>query len=78
MEICLPGWIYGVYYFGDNGVMLEEYAWYSENILAGIAKDIFAIGGPRPVGQLKPNDWGLFDMLDNVWDSSRNVLRASS
>jgi formylglycine-generating enzyme required for sulfatase activity len=42
---------------GDAEELLVHYAWFSEN-----AKDT----SPLPVGTLKPNDFGLFDMHGNV------------
>lgn len=44
------------YSFGDNDWELEEYAWYLSN----------SESTPHPVGKLKPNAWGLYDMLGNV------------
>ncbi len=45
------------YYFGDDPNDLGDYAWYYDN-----AQDI------QIVGQKKPNAWGLYDMLGNVWE----------
>ncbi|NCS79583.1 MAG: SUMF1/EgtB/PvdO family nonheme iron enzyme [Microcystis aeruginosa K13-07] len=46
------------YYFGDNDNQLGDYAWGSEN-----SNDT-----THPVGQKKPNGWGLYDMSGNVWE----------
>jgi formylglycine-generating enzyme required for sulfatase activity len=46
------------YYFGDNDNQLGDYAWYEGN----------SNRTTHPVGQKKPNGWGLYDMSGNVWE----------
>jgi formylglycine-generating enzyme required for sulfatase activity len=43
--------------FGDDGKLLGDYAWVFEN----------AGNNLHPVGQKKPNPWGLYDMHGNMW-----------
>jgi formylglycine-generating enzyme required for sulfatase activity len=50
-------------FFGDDASKLDDYAWYKDN----------DGGSSHPVGQKKPNPWGLYDIYGNVCERVSDV-----
>jgi formylglycine-generating enzyme required for sulfatase activity len=48
----------GRYSFGESAILLDRFGWTAKN----------AAGTSQPVGSLKPNDLGLFDLYGNTWE----------
>ncbi|MEI6541087.1 MAG: SUMF1/EgtB/PvdO family nonheme iron enzyme, partial [Planctomycetota bacterium] len=53
------------YSFGDDASQLVDYAWLKDN----------SDGTVHPVGQMKPNQFGLYDMHGNVWERCSDGYR---
>ncbi len=54
----------GRFCFGDTDTALGEYAWYTVNSMDRKT----GAKTTHPVGQKKPNAWGLYDMHGNAWE----------
>ena len=46
------------YHFGNAAQRLGQYGWYRDN----------SASETHPVGQKRPNAWGLYDIHGNVWE----------
>jgi Uncharacterized conserved protein len=69
-EYCCRAGSQDMYCFGNNESLLANYAWFSTD-------DWNDWSGPQPVGQKKPNSWGLYDMHGNVQEWVQDTWHGS-
>ena len=54
------------YFFGEDDADLDQFAWYEGN-----SQDRL-----HPVGEKKPNPWGLHDVVGNIWEWCADVWQS--
>jgi len=64
-EYAARGGTTAEYHFGDSELQLGEYAWYQANSKVG---GFWGRRKSHPVGLKKPNQFGLYDILGNIWE----------
>lgn len=62
------------YYWGKKPKNMDVNAWYRNNARADYEGGYLGLG-PQPAGKLKPNAFGLYDMLGNVWEWTQDCYR---